>query len=82
MKLLETNILRAMDALHVACALEWPVELFATADIRQLKAAKMSDFPQNISADKTLQPTAKAADEFSIGHHNEIQTVKENYWCD
>ncbi len=39
-KLLETNILRAMDALHVACALEWQAELFATADNRQLKAAK------------------------------------------
>jgi predicted nucleic acid-binding protein len=39
-KLLETNILRAMDALHVACALEWQAELFATADRRQLKAAK------------------------------------------
>ena len=39
-RLLETNILRAMDALHVACALEWQAELFATADKRQLKAAK------------------------------------------
>ena len=39
-KLLETNVLRAMDALHVACALEWQAELFATADKRQLKAAK------------------------------------------
>jgi len=39
-KLLETNILRAMDALHIACALEWQAELFATADKRQLKAAK------------------------------------------
>lgn len=39
-KLLETNVLRAMDALHVACALEWKAELFATADKRQLKAAR------------------------------------------
>ena len=39
-RLLETNILRAMDALHVACAVEWQAELFATADRRQLKAAK------------------------------------------
>jgi predicted nucleic acid-binding protein len=39
-KLLETNTLRAMDAVHVACALEWQAELFATADRRQLKAAK------------------------------------------
>ncbi len=39
-KLLETNILRAMDSLHVACALEWQAELFITADKRQLKAAR------------------------------------------
>jgi len=37
--LLETNALRAMDALHVACALEWQAEVFATADKRQLQAA-------------------------------------------
>ena len=39
-KLLEANVLRAMDSLHVACALEWQAELFVTADRRQLKAAK------------------------------------------
>ena len=39
-KLLETNILRAMDALHIACALEWQAELFVTADKRQYKAAQ------------------------------------------
>ncbi len=39
-RLLETNVLRAMDALHVACALEWQAELFVTADKRQLKAAR------------------------------------------
>lgn len=39
-RLLETNILRAMDALHIACALEWRAEVFATADQRQLKAAE------------------------------------------
>jgi len=39
-KLLETNTLRAMDALHVACALQWKADLFATADRRQLAAAK------------------------------------------
>jgi uncharacterized protein len=38
-KLLENNVLRAMDALHVACALEWRAELFISADIRQVKAA-------------------------------------------
>ena len=39
-KLLETNILRAMDSLHIACAMEWQAELFVTADKRQLKAAR------------------------------------------
>ena len=39
-KLLENNVLRAMDALHVACALEWQAELFATADRRQSMTAK------------------------------------------
>ncbi|MCP4623598.1 MAG: type II toxin-antitoxin system VapC family toxin, partial [bacterium] len=39
-KLLERNVLRAMDALHIACALEWQAELFVTADKRQLKAAQ------------------------------------------
>jgi len=39
-KILETNALRAMDALHVACALEWKADLFVTADKRQLTAAE------------------------------------------
>jgi predicted nucleic acid-binding protein len=39
-KLLENNDLRAMDALHVACALEWQADLFVTSDRRQLTAAK------------------------------------------
>jgi predicted nucleic acid-binding protein len=39
-KLLENNALRAMDALHVACALEWQAELFVSADKRQVEAAK------------------------------------------
>jgi len=38
-KLLEKNILRAMDALHVACALEWKADLFITSDKRQFDAA-------------------------------------------
>ena len=38
-KLLEDNVLRAMDALHVACALEWKADLFVTSDKRQLDAA-------------------------------------------
>ncbi|AOY58693.1 MULTISPECIES: type II toxin-antitoxin system VapC family toxin [Desulfococcus] len=39
LKLLEDNLLRAMDALHVACALEWNAELFVTSDRRQFDAA-------------------------------------------
>lgn len=38
-KLLENNVLRAMDALHVACALEWQADLFVTSERRQFDAA-------------------------------------------
>ena len=38
-KLLENNVLRAMDALHIACALEWEADLFVTSDRRQFDAA-------------------------------------------
>ena len=38
-KLLEENVLRSMDALHVACALEWKADIFVTSDRRQLEAA-------------------------------------------
>lgn len=41
-RLLEHNVLRAMDALHVACALEWKADLFVTSDKRQLDAATNS----------------------------------------
>jgi uncharacterized protein len=37
---LETSSVRAMDALHVACALEWGAEIFASSDDRQLKVAR------------------------------------------
>ena len=37
--LLEQNVLRAMDALHVACAHAWRSDLFVTSDNRQWKAA-------------------------------------------
>jgi len=39
-KILETSAVRAMDALHVACALQWKAELFVSSDERQLSAAK------------------------------------------
>lgn len=38
--LLEENNLRAMDAFHIAAALEWEADLFVSADANQLKAAR------------------------------------------
>jgi predicted nucleic acid-binding protein len=38
-KLLESNVLRSMDALHIASALEWRADLFVTSDRRQFTAA-------------------------------------------
>jgi predicted nucleic acid-binding protein len=37
---LERNAVRTLDALHVACAMEWGAELFVSSDLRQLSAAK------------------------------------------
>lgn len=39
-RILEHHAIRAMDALHIACALEWGAERFASADARQLRAAR------------------------------------------
>lgn len=39
-RVLEASPVRAMDALHIACALEWGADVFASADTRQLTAAK------------------------------------------
>jgi len=41
-RLLENNALRALDSLHVACALEWEADLFVTSDKRQFIAARNS----------------------------------------
>ena len=38
--LLEENTLRAMDAFHIAAALEWRADLFVSGDLHQIKAAK------------------------------------------
>ena len=38
--LLEKNVLRALDAIHIACAVEWETDIFITSDKRQFKAAK------------------------------------------
>jgi hypothetical protein len=37
--IMETNPVRAMDALHIACALRCHADLFVTSDTNQLKAA-------------------------------------------
>jgi len=37
---LEGSPVRAMDALHIACALEWEAELFVSSDKSQLSAAR------------------------------------------
>ncbi len=37
---LEASPIRTMDALHIACALEWGAELFVSSDKKQLTAAK------------------------------------------
>jgi uncharacterized protein len=41
-QLLESNALRAADAIHIASALEWQADIFASADPRQCAAAKRS----------------------------------------
>ena len=46
-RLLERNPLRAMDALHVACAVEWDTGLFVTSDKRQLSAARQAGLESN-----------------------------------
>ncbi len=36
--LLENNVLRSLDAFHIACALEWQADLFVSSDERQITA--------------------------------------------
>ena len=38
--ILETSSVRSLDALHIACALEFEAEAFVSSDIQQLSAAK------------------------------------------
>lgn len=42
LELLENNVLRTMDSLHLACAIEWNSDLFVSSDQRQIKAARKS----------------------------------------
>ena len=39
-QLLESNALRAMDAIHLACAMTYQADVFLSADRRQLAAAR------------------------------------------
>lgn len=39
-EILESAPLRGMDALHIACAIEWGADLFVSSDKAQLNAAK------------------------------------------
>lgn len=41
-ELLERNMLRSLDAIHIACAIEWQAELFVSSDERQISAALKS----------------------------------------
>ncbi len=40
--LLEKSPLRAMDALHIACAIQWKADIFVSSDKKQITAAKKS----------------------------------------
>jgi predicted nucleic acid-binding protein len=55
-KLLESNVLRSLDAMHVACALEWGADLFVTSDRRQFMAATNT----GLRAEYIGQPDASA----------------------
>ena len=41
-KILESTPVRTLDALHVACAVQWEAELFVSSDTRQLAAAEQA----------------------------------------
>lgn len=40
MSILENNTLRGMDAIHVACAIDWEADAFVSGDQRQVLAAR------------------------------------------
>jgi predicted nucleic acid-binding protein len=43
-RVLEKSSIRAMDALHLACALEWRAGVFVSADARQVLVAQAEGF--------------------------------------
>ncbi len=40
--LMENNMLRSLDALHLSCAITWKSDLFISSDKRQIQAAENS----------------------------------------
>jgi len=54
--LLEKNVLRTTDSLHVACAIEWSADLFVSSDRRQFAAAEKAGLPTRFIG----QPDASA----------------------
>ncbi len=48
--LLEANPIRAMDALHIACAIQWEADLFVSADEPQIAAAKKAGLQTRLIA--------------------------------
>jgi predicted nucleic acid-binding protein len=48
--ILEGNPIRAMDALHIACAIQWDAELFVSADEPQIAAAKRAGLQTKLIA--------------------------------
>ncbi|MEE9339835.1 MAG: type II toxin-antitoxin system VapC family toxin [Methylococcaceae bacterium] len=62
-ELLEENTLRSLDALHIACAIEWQAELFVSSDERQVTAAIKSnlkvEFIEGFKLKLRMQSTRK-----------------------
>lgn len=56
-ELLEKSVLRSLDAIHIACALEWQAELFVSSDERQVTAANGSGL--KIMFIEGLKPTSQ-----------------------
>ena len=72
--LLEKNVLRAMDAIHVACVIQWKADLFITSDKRQLDATIHSELQCEYLGQTGKQKT------IPIGCQNSLQpTRKPNY---
>ena len=60
---MESSPVRAMDALHIACALEWGSQLFVSSDEKQLSAARRAGMKTHrvSGANKNFQRTWNTA---------------------